>query len=300
MPRRVAALEAAPDEAFGLTEDHRLTWDRVPVAKLVRGVMPLRPRGQVLDSEFLDGAERERVRARLQSWLDSQIRANLAPLFTAEALARSHPELRGPVHRLTESLGLIPGVDEETLSADLRPRLRAIGVRSGRFALFIPGLLKPRPAAMRMRLWAVHNGVPMPVLPNVAVVSVPADQPDWPPGFAAIAGWVEAGPVLLRLDIAEKVTGELAYRARRGPASLPSGLASRFGVKPDMLPAVLRHLGFRLLPAAGLVGDQQGPPAPAMVIPLRRRRPVLPDTPVPVGAAGPFAALAALKSGGAR
>jgi ATP-dependent RNA helicase SUPV3L1/SUV3 len=302
MPRRVGVLEGASDEAFALTEDHRLTWDSVPIAKLVRGSMALRPRVQVLDSEFLDGAERERIRVRLQAWLDGRIRADLAPLFAAEALAQGHPALRGPVHRLTEALGLIPGVDEETLSADLRPRLRALGVRSGRFALFIPALLKSRPMAMRARLWAMHRGVPVPALPAGGLVSLPVHQADWPPGFAAMAGWVEAGPILLRLDIAEKVTGELAYRARRGPAALPSGLASRFGISPDMLPAVLRRLGFRILPAAGLVDDQQGPPAPAMLIPLRRRRPAVTGAPMlPLKVSGgPFAALAALRSGGVR
>ncbi len=301
MPRRVAMAEHAGDDVFTLTDDHRITWEAAPVARLVRGAVPLRPRVQVLDSEFLDGAEQERVRARLQSWLDGQIQADLAPLFAAEAQARSHPALRGPVHRLSESLGLIPGVDEETLSAELRPRLRALGVRSGRFALFMPALMKPRAAMTRVRLWAVHHGVAMPVLPNPALVSLPVDQPDWPPGFAAMAGWIEAGPILLRLDIAEKITGELGHRSRRGPAALPSGLASRFAIKPDMLPAVLRQLGFRVLPAAGLAADQQGPPAPPMLMPLRRRRPAaMADTPSAKPASGPFAALAVLRSGGLR
>ncbi|HEX3573084.1 MAG TPA: helicase-related protein [Rhodopila sp.] len=301
MPRRVNVLEAASDDMFALTQDHRVTWDSAPVARLIRGSMPLRPRVQVLDSEFLDGAERERVRGRLQSWLDGQIRADLAPLFAAEALAGNHPPLRGPVHRLIESFGLIPGLDDDTLSAEVRPRLRAIGVRSGRFALFMPALLKARAAAMRVRLWAVYRGISMPALPNAALVSLPAHQPDWPPDFASMAGWIEAGPILLRLDIAEKVAGELGYRSRRGPVALPSGLASRFAVRPDMLPAVLRQLGFRVVPAAGLAADQQGPPAPAMLMPLRRRRPPVPEVPEPMRpASGPFAALAVLRSGGAR
>ncbi|HEY4042959.1 MAG TPA: DNA helicase, partial [Rhodopila sp.] len=299
MPRRVSLLEAAADESFALTDEHQVTWDTVPVARLLAGTAKLRPRVAVLDSEFLDGAERERIRVRLQIWLDERIRSDLAPLFAAEDLARSHPALRGPVHRLAESLGLLPGVDEETLSADLRPRLRAMGVHSGRFALFMPALMKPGPATMRIRLWALHAGMRMPRLPNPALVSLPAHQPDWVPGFAGMAGWVGAGPILLRLDIAEKVAAELGYRSRRGASALPSGLASRFAIRPDMLPAVLRQLGFRVLPAAGLAADQQGPPAPAMLVPLRRRRPVLPDAPASVGG-GPFAALAALRSGGAR
>jgi len=277
-----------------------VTWDGVPVARLARGAQPLRPRMQVLDSEFLDGAARERVRFRLQTWLDHQIRTDLAPLFAAETMARDHPALRGPLHRLTEALGLIPGLDEETLSPSLRPRLRALGVRSGRFALFMPALLKARPAAMRVRLWALHHGVPAPALPGSALVSVPAHHPDWPPGFAAMAGWIEAGPILLRLDIAEKIAGELGYRSRRGAAALPSGLASRFAIKPDMLPAVLRPLGFRILPAASLAADQHGPPAPPMVLPLRRRRPAAQEPPTVKSASGPFAALAALRQGGAR
>jgi ATP-dependent RNA helicase SUPV3L1/SUV3 len=301
MPRRVGVLETAAADAFALTPDHRMTWDGVPVARLVPGTVPLRPRVQVLDSEFLDGAERERVRRRLQSWIDDQIQADLGPLFVAEAFAQSNPRLRGPLHRLMESLGLIPGLDEETLSPELRPRLREIGVRSGRFALFMPLLMKPRAAAMRVRLWAIRHGVAMPALPNPALVSVPAHQPTWPAGFATMAGWVEAGPILLRLDIAEKVAGELGFRSRRGPAALPPGLASRFAIKPDMLPAVLRALGFHVLPAAGLGADQQGPPAPAMLTPLRRRRAIVAEAPEPVQVlGGPFAALAVLRTGGRR
>jgi ATP-dependent RNA helicase SUPV3L1/SUV3 len=300
MPRRVGVLAAAADGAFALTADHLVTWDAVPVAKLVRGSVALRPRVQVLDSEFLDGAARERVRVRLQTWVDGQIRADLAPLFAAETMARDNPALRGPLHRLMEALGLIPGVDEETLSADLRPKLRALGVRSGRFALFMPALLKSRPAAMRVRLWALHNGVSTVALPGSALVSVPAHQPDWPAGFAAMAGWAEAGPILLRLDIAEKIAGELGFRCRRGPSALPSGLASRFAIKPDMLPVVLRQLGFRVLPAAGLEPDQHGPPAPPMLMPLRRRRPMLEEAAPMKVASGPFAALAVLRRGGVR
>lgn len=295
MPRQVARLEAAEDSAFAFTQDHQLLWEGAPVARLVPGRTALHPRAQVLDSEFLDGAERERVRGRLQAWVDQQVAADLAPLFAAEAMAQENPSLRGPLHRLTESLGLIPGPDEETLSAALRPQLRALGVRSGRFALFMPALMKPRAAQMRARLWALQHGTPVPDLPNAALVSIPAEHPDWPDGFAAAAGWLDVGPILLRLDIAERIAGELGYRSRRGAATLPAGLASRMAIKADLLPAVLRRIGFRLLPAVGLEPDHQGPPAPAMLAPLRRRRPPPVAQANPPPASGPFAALAALR-----
>jgi ATP-dependent RNA helicase SUPV3L1/SUV3 len=203
------------------------------------------------------------------------------------------PELRGLLHRLTEALGLIPAAEDEKLSPQHRARLKAIGVKSGRFALFLPALLKPRAAAMRARLWALQRGVPLAGLPAPDMVALPP-RPDWPAGFAETMGWLDAGPVLLRLDVAERVAAELAWAARRGATALPAGLASRFSIKAELMPVVLRRLGFRILPAAGLAADEYGPPAPAMLLPLRRRRPA--GAIVEHGRPhGPFAALAALK-----
>ncbi len=297
MPRRVALLEAAPDSAFDLHEDQKILWDSAPVGRLVAGETPLRPAVRVLDSEFLDGAQRERLRARLQRFLDNRIREDLAPLFKALDAADGLSGGRGLLHRLGESLGLILNDDRETVSPEVRGRLRAVGVRTGRLALFIPALLKPRPAAMRARLWALQHGVALPALPAPGIVSVATD-PDWPPGFAAAIGWIDAGPVRLRLDIAERVAGELGWAARAGAVALPAGLASRLSIKAELLPVVLRRLGFRIVPGGGLGPEQFGPPAPAMLVPLRRRRPnpgAMRKPRPKVPAHGPFAALAALK-----
>ena len=296
MPRRVAAAEAAADTAFALTGDHHVLWDGVVIGRLRPGASPLAPRVEVRDSEFLDGTQRERLRVRLQAFLDAAIRHDRAALFTTIRLAGADPALRGPVHRLTEALGLLPG--EEEIPPELRARLKTIGVRAGRFALFLPALLKPGAAAMRARLLALGQGIPVPALPPAGKVSL-AVVPDGLAGMAASLGWLEIGPGLLRVDIAEKVAGELAWAARHGATALPAGLASRFSVRAELLPVVLRRLGFRLMPAAGLSATEYGPPAPAMLLPPRRRRVTAPEAPPqtlpkPVRA-GPFAALAALK-----
>jgi ATP-dependent RNA helicase SUPV3L1/SUV3 len=309
MPRRVALLEAAPDAALAFTPDHAVTWDGVPVARLVRGPSALRPAVRMLDSEYLDGAQRERLRMRLQRWLDDRVRLDLAPLFAAAARGDAMPEARGRLHRLTEALGVIPGDDgasgdggvaashgEAPPKHGLRAALRSLGVRSGRLALFLPALLKPRAAAMRAQLLALQWGVPVPGLPAAGLVAMPSPG-DWPPGFASALGWVAAGPVLLRLDVAEQVAGELGWATRHGARAVPLGLASRLSIKPDLLPVALRALGFRVAPGVGMGPGQYGPPAPAMLVPLRRRRvPVAAEAaPRTMRAPGPFAALAVLK-----
>jgi ATP-dependent RNA helicase SUPV3L1/SUV3 len=147
---------------------------------------------------------------------------------------------------------------------------------------------------MRARLWALHRGLATSALPAPGLVAVPP-PPDWPPGFAAMVGWQEAGPVLLRLDVAERVAGELAWVTQRGVTMLPTGLAARFAVKAELVPAVLRGLGFRVLPGGSLGPGGFGPPTPPMLAPLKRRRVTPIDVPDESHRPGPFAALAALK-----
>ena len=293
VPRRVAAVDAAPDAAFSLTDDNAVAWDGVPIARLQAGPDPLRPRARVLDSEFLDGAQRERLRGRVQAFVDACVEADLARLQQAAQRASADASIRGALHRLTEALGLLPGDEGESLSPTQRSRLKAIGVKAGRFALFLPALLKPGPALMRARLWALQHRVRVPRLPPPSAVSL-SPPTDWPPGFADAMGWIEAGPVLLRVDIAERVAAELSWATRRGSAALPAGLASRFSLKADLLPVILRRLGFRVVPAGGLEPHVYGPPTPAAVLPMRRRR--VPPSREPLRRAhGPFAALAAYK-----
>ena len=135
----------------------------------------------------------------------------------------------------------------------------------------------------------------MPALPPPDLVSLPL-QPDWPRrlrrrhglgggrarcccGWISPSGWPPNWP------------------GRRGaaPTALPAGLASRFSLKADLLPVVLRRLGFRIVPAGGLAPDEcraaGAGDAAAAAAPAAGR-----GEPAPQAQAhGPFAALAALK-----
>ena len=92
-----------------------------------------------------------------------------------------------------------------------------------------------------------------------------APPADWPRGFAETMGWLPAGPVLLRLDVAERIAGELGHLTRKAPALLPGDLASRLGIKGENLGPVLDAMGFRLIPAETLDEKNFGPPAPARI-----------------------------------
>lgn len=277
MPRRVSLLEASNDDAFGLTPLQRVTWtlpgspppgspghEAAEIARLKAGPSADKPLVEPLNSEFLDSAQRERVRARLATWLENTIKKAMAPLEAAETKAAEDSSLRGHLFRLREYLGLVPGGTEQEITPELRAKLKGIGVRAGRFALYLPEMLKPRPMALRAQLWALAAESAVPPLPVGGLVSITPPS-NWPSGFAAQMGWVLAGEVMIRLDVAERVAGELGHLTRRAPALLPGDIASRLGVKAEALAPALTALGFRLLNAEPLPEEMFGPPAPLMV-----------------------------------
>ncbi len=293
MPRRVTRLEAAPDAEFAFVPGAggaiALSWEGAIVGRLRPGTSALRPLAEARDSEFLDGAQRERIRVRLQSFTDTTIRTGLAPLF---AVLQSPPPLvRGLLHRLGEGLGVIA---QEDTPFSLRAVLKTMGIQAGRNALFMPALLKPVPSALRALLWGLGHAVTPPALPPPARVSF-VPPADWPAEFALAMGWLDAGPVLLRLDVAERTAAELAAAARERPIPVPAGLATRLSLKAEYLPPVLRRLGFRLFPAAPLEPGHYGPPSPPKMG-LLRRKAEPPAAPAPIAQGNPFAALAALRA----
>jgi ATP-dependent RNA helicase SUPV3L1/SUV3 len=176
----------------------------------------------------------------------------------------------------------------------LRAALKAVGVKAGRFALYVPEFLKPRAANLRARLWAVRARLPMPDLPNPGLVCLNLSE-SAASGFLTAFGWVTAGPVLLRLDIAERVAAELAYSTRGRPAPVPLEIGQRLGLRADLLPAVLRGLGLRILPAPSLAPAIYGPPPPPMIAQPRKRAPEAEHPLPPAQPDHPFAALAALR-----
>ena len=292
MPRRVEMLAAAEDTGFVLSPDGRVAWGGGVVARLRPGSTVLRPAVEVTGSEHLDGPGRERVRVRLQAFVTAAIEAELAPVLRLAVVV--DPALRGPLHQLAEAGGVAGPVE---MSPVERMQLKALGVRAGRLGLFSPAALKPRAMALRAILWAVAHRTATPSLPSPGLVSL-APPAAWPPGFAGAIGWIEAGPVLLRLDVAERVAAELAYATRRRATALPPNLASRLQVRGELLPAVLRALGVRFLPAVALAPDAFGPPAPPMLAAAISRtaaRPTAVPAPAPVRPDNPFAALAGLR-----
>lgn len=269
---RVRRVVAAKNDAFKLTTQAHVLWRDEEIARLEPGDDPLKPSVQILCDEHLAQADKEKVQARVDAWLAEILAERLKPLVEIAAAQDIAGLARGIAFRLTEGFGILSreSVAEEIRSLDqqARAQLRRYGVRFGAFNIYLPLLLKPAAAELRLVLWALKNAgahglsidaLPQP--PRAGLTSTVVDK-TLPEVFYRATGYSPCGPRAVRVDILERLADLirplLSWRAGvPGAATPPKGstgdggfivipeMMSILGCSSEELGEVLKVLGFR-------------------------------------------------------
>jgi len=221
IPRRLRRLEQEADKAFALDDRARILWQDATVARLEAGPTPLTPRVRPLAGALLDGAQRERLRRRLDQWLRSHVDRLLRPLARLSAADLPGPA-RGIAFQLVEALGTVPRREVakqiSALTRGERRELAALGVRLGRNSVYLPALQTKRSIRLRALLWLVHRGLTGGAEGRPAAAEMPAviaseDLSDWLAEAGASLG--NGGE---RRDLVEGFCRAIGYRRLAKPA----------------------------------------------------------------------------------
>jgi len=267
IPRRVQRLEQDDDGAIALGETGVFTWRGEAVGRLEAGTEPLKPKVTADDSDFLDGAQRERIRKRLADWFERHRRNRLVKLFElaeAELPARA----RGVAFQLVEAMGVIDRreVAEHVkgLGRGERKALAQLGVRLGRESVWLPAMLHPRALRMKALLTALHQGRSPAELPADRTLAF-RPGPDSDDATCRALGYRRIEParrgrgrsrqqkdaVAVRVDALERLAGALDKLNPRGPFTPAGDLAQMLDGDREALDVALPALGYHPFGADG-------------------------------------------------
>ena len=279
---RVRRMVSAKNDAFKIGRQGQILWRDEEIAQLEAGEDPLKPTVTVLADDHLSAPEREKVQARLNTWIAEIIGERLKPLAEIAGAQDIAGLARGIAFRLRENFGVLrrESVADEIRALDqpARAQLRKYGVRFGAFNIYFPAMLKPASAELSVTLWALKYGAaqglgasPVPELPRAGLTSLPVDA-SVPETFHRVAGFHVCGPRAVRIDMLERLSDLIrplvAWRPDpANPVMPPKGATGDGGFRatPDMMSIlgcraeelghVLKALGFRsdrrlLAPAA--------------------------------------------------
>ena len=238
----------APDTEMDFTEQGGLMWGKEAVGKLVAGADPMRPQVQAFVDDEAGPDVAEKVRRRLQHFIDRKVAALFEPLANLQRDETLTGLARGFAFRLVEGLGLLSreGVADEVkaLDQDSRGALRKHGVRFGQFTIFLPALLKPAPTRLRLVLWSLSQGLDVfPESPPPGLVTIP-NIAEVPAQHYTLSGYRQAGSRAIRIDMLERLADILRTRDARAGFEATPDMLSITGMTLEQFVDLMGGLGY--------------------------------------------------------
>ncbi|MFN3644835.1 MAG: helicase-related protein, partial [Gemmobacter sp.] len=239
----------APDTELDYTEQGGLMWGTTAVGKLVKGADPLKPLVEVFVDEEAGDAVADKVRRRLQHFIDRKVAALFEPLLALSRDEALSGLARGFAFRIVEVLGVLPRervADEvKALEQEARAALRKHGIRFGQYTIFLPQLLKPAATRLRMVLWSLWQGLDeFPESPPPGLVTIP-NLPSVPPGHYTLAGYHPAGTRAIRIDMLERLADIIRAKDSRGGFEATPDMLSITGLTLAQFADLMTGLGYR-------------------------------------------------------
>ncbi len=238
----------APDTEIDFTEQGGLIWGKDAVGKLVAGADPLKPQVDVFVDDVAGPEVTEKVKRRLQHFIDRKIAALFEPLMNLSRDEALTGLARGFAFQMVEHFGVVPRgqvADEvKALDQDARGLLRKHGIRFGQFTIFMPLLLKPAPTRLRLVLWSLAKGLAeFPEAPPPGLVTIPV-LAGAPEGADTMSGYRIAGERAIRIDMLERLADMLRSEDSRGGFEAKADMLSITGMTLEQFADLMQGLGY--------------------------------------------------------
>ena len=239
----------APDTEMDFTEQGGLMWGNSAIGKLVKGAEITRPIVEAFVDDEAGEEVAEKVRRRLQHFIDRKIAAQFEPLLAMGRDEGLQGLAKGFAFRLAEGLGVIDraaiAAEVKELDQDTRSALRKHGVRFGQYTVFLPALLKPAPTRLRLVLWSLWNGLgEFPESPPPGLVTIP-NIPDVPKMHYTLAGYHPAGARAIRIDMLERLADILRQKDTKAGFEATPDMLSITGMTLEQFSDPMGGLGYK-------------------------------------------------------
>ena len=191
-----------------ISHDNKIIWKNNPIARLKKGNDYLNPEIDVIADDTLNEEARFKLTKFLNKWLGDFINNLLGDLIKLKTHEISNQYLRGLVFQLYEKNGVIKRneVDKivKLIPLQERKKLWGMGIKIGRYHIYLPKMLKPKAVEFRVSLWRIfHNQTSKNQIPKSGlnfIIGAPSEK-----NFLLLCGFENFGQFFVRIDILEKL-----------------------------------------------------------------------------------------------
>ncbi len=192
-----------------LKEDFKIYWENFPIAKLSPGKDYLKPEFSLIADDIIENPEKKKLQFFLENWINDKINLVLKSLIDLKNSKESKSNIRALSYQLYENNGVVKREDItdylNKLDQEDRKILRNIGVKFGRYHIYLHRLLKPEAVSLRLILWKNYHQKYFNFKPPKFGLNFLETNQKENKNFMLICGFEKFDNFYVRIDILERL-----------------------------------------------------------------------------------------------
>ena len=158
---------------------------------------------------MIEKDEKIKLNDYLQQWINIKIETELQSLVDLKNINENNPELRALAYHLYENNGVVKREDVSIYLKKLnqveRKKLRRIGVKFGRYHIFLFKLFKPSSVSLRVLLWKSFNEKNLNLFPPTFGLNFLEEKKHIDKDFMLLCGFEKLDNFFVRIDMLERL-----------------------------------------------------------------------------------------------
>jgi ATP-dependent RNA helicase SUPV3L1/SUV3 len=200
--------EIIGEKKLKFDSDCKIIWKNYPVARIKKGQDYLSPEIEIIADDSLELETKLKLDKFLKKWLSGYIKEILGDLTNLTKQKIENQYLRALIFQLYEKNGVIKRskIDKivKLIPVNERKRLWGMGIKIGRYHVYLPKMLKPKAVEFRISLWKIfHNIDNSKNVPKSGLNFINNNNLDQ--SFLLLCGFEKFEDFFIRIDILEKL-----------------------------------------------------------------------------------------------
>ena len=192
-----------------LKNDFKIYWNNFAIARLTPGKDYLSPNLDLIVDDILEQDQRQRLNLFIKKWVKNKIDTVLQSLVDLKNLKDKRSSIKALAYQLYENNGVLKreNVSDylKNLGQNERKVLRDLGVKFGRYHVFLYRLIKPEPVIIRTLLWKNFHQKYFKLDPPTFGLNFIEDSDKRNKNFMLLCGFEQFDNMFVRIDILERL-----------------------------------------------------------------------------------------------
>jgi len=231
-----------------ISNENKIIWKDNPIAWLKKGNSYLNPEIDIIADEALNLDSKNKLILYLNKWLSDHIDKVLGDLIKLTKHKIENKYLRGLVFQLYENNGVVKRNNVEqivkAIPTEERRKLWDMGIKIGRYHIYLPKMLKPKAVEFRVSLWKIfNNSLDKNEIPKSGLNFL--INKDYDNKFLLLCGFEKFKEFFIRIDILEKLFIKIIDGTKDRKFKINSEMMNLLGCSKENFYKLMNYMNYK-------------------------------------------------------